>query len=145
MTTTRTAACERVLGRLERLLDGELASLEAARDEGHLEACGACRAERDRQARVLDLLREPRTDLEFALEGLGARLADARPPRRALRLLRGSVPQAVLTAAAGLLALVAIELFDVGGEIELRRPEVSGVEQVSSVWFQKLESLLGAE
>ena len=50
-------ACQRVQDRLERLMDGGLEPLEAARDEGHLEACAACAAERESWEGFLGLLR----------------------------------------------------------------------------------------
>lgn len=119
MRTPTEDACRRVQGRLEELLDGALPPLEAARDEGHLEVCAACGAERALLEGVCGLVAEagrPAADeLERARAGLSGALAAAaaaraRPGRRALRLTRGRGVQAALTAAAGLLALLAIEL-----------------------------------
>lgn len=120
-------ACARVRERLPSLLDGTLGALERARDEGHLEACAGCSAER---ARVADLLEdlaslarstpgptggptgEPTGEpaLAAALAALGPRLA-ARPLPRASRLratpLSLALP-ALGSAAAAVLALVLL-------------------------------------
>ncbi len=135
--------CSRVQARLERLLDGELSRVEAARDEGHLEACAACRAEREREEHLLALLREPAEDLTFALEGLDSRLDQARAPRRAFVLLRGLGVQAALTAAAGLLALFLLE--GVVGEVELGRPHIGSMDRIGAAWVEGLEAVLGVE
>ena len=103
-------ACTRVRGRLEVLLDGGLTAVEAARDEGHLEACEACAAARDDWRAVLGDLREGLAgapDLDFALDGLDARLAAARSPKRA-RPGRDTLLAGLVAAAAAVLVLVAL-------------------------------------
>ena len=111
-----SAACERVRGRLDELLDGSLPPLEAARDEGHLEVCAACAAEREAKARVVDELRAllgaPPSDA-WRNEGLAARLAAAQAPtpawhERVLGPVGDRAGGPVLAAAAAVLALVAI-------------------------------------
>ena len=109
MTTTK--GCERVQGRLERLLDEGLTSIEAARDRGHLEVCARCQAE---EALWKGLLEGARTVLapdpeELAREiaALLPRLEPAAPSRlRALLARPGFAPLA--TAAAALLLLTAL-------------------------------------
>lgn len=105
------AGCARVQGRMEELLDGGLDPLAAARDEGHLEACGGCARERAAWLSLLDAARaagrpDP-AELASALKGLEARLASAGRPRkpRARRLQLVSLA----TAAAALCALLALE------------------------------------
>lgn len=106
------ASCARVRGRLIELVDQDLDPLTAARDEGHLEACLPCRAERDELARVFQLARAldrpaPR-ELELARAALAERWAPPatrRPHPLAQRLL-----QAGAAAAAAVLALAALEL-----------------------------------
>jgi len=123
---TPRAACERVQARLCVLLDGELAPLEAARDEGHLEACASCAAERAAWERTLGSARAveaARADdgLAAALLGLDERLARV-PVRRTEGVPDpGPVPSAtaprpralllwpLAAAAAAVVALVALE------------------------------------
>lgn len=110
-----STACRRVQGRLAELLDGGLDALESARDQGHLEACAACGAEREvwREllAGVQGASRAPAAEVSWALEGLeprlGAALAVGR--RRRFRLLAGRGLVAVGTAAAAVLGLLALE------------------------------------
>ena len=115
----RTAACARVVERLDALLDGALAPLEAARDEGHLEACAACACERERAGRVRAAgaaALAPEAELARARAGLAARIGAARAPRRrpALVLLSGGFGRAALGAAAALAAFVGVAALGVG-------------------------------
>ena len=110
--------CDRVRGRLERLVDGDLAPLDAARDHGHLEACGACAREFEALRKLLGSIRAlhavPAEELRFAGEGLAERLGGVAPGRPRFRLLRGRVARAAATAAAGFLALFALQLCGAG-------------------------------
>ncbi len=110
--------CERVRGRLDRLLDGGLTELEAALDRGHLEACAGCRRERERWRDVHAAVRdaaavdavERSPELAFALEGLDARLdaAAAGARRRRFRRVAGGALASFGTAAAALVLLVGL-------------------------------------
>jgi len=145
------AACARVRGRLLELLDDALDALAAARDEGHLEACPSCAAERVRWERVLAAAAGTRpSDLAYAVEGLDRRLAAARSPQRVTRL------ELVRRAARGLAAAAAVaalflglrwaagrapnvdELFrSAGVEVGRRMPSGAG-------WIPSLDGLLPA-
>ena len=143
-------ACERVRGRLERLLDGELSALEAARDEGHLEVCAGCGAERERWQTLLEAVRRDADDLEFALEGLDDRLAAARGPRPALRLLRGGWLPAAAVAAAGVLAMMLLRGTPVAEQSWLAARNVPAKELQEAIftrpaWIDGFERLLGGE
>lgn len=109
-------ACMRVRGRLERLMDGGLEPLATARDEGHIEACAGCAAEREQWEGFLGLLRraerpagtlggELQAVERGVVERLEERVADEVRARR--RALRGSlaVAAAALVCALGLFAL----------------------------------------
>ncbi len=109
--------CARVCQRLIELLDGGLPAGEAARDEGHLEACAACEVERARLEAWLSGLRAAvlpsPSELLSASAGLEARLARVPAPQPALSLRRGgSMPlaasAAVCLAASALLALALL-------------------------------------
>jgi len=148
-TETLARGCERVRARLERYLDGTLSPLERALDQGHLEACAACAAELDRWRSLVDSLAtalRPRGDeLEAALEGVVRRLAEVPAPRFRWRHLvgRGLVP--LVTAAAAVLLLLALQWAGGGlqgmaparsthlvPELDLRLPAWSDV--VGSLW-----------
>ncbi|MEM7310582.1 MAG: zf-HC2 domain-containing protein [Planctomycetota bacterium] len=107
-------ACRRLRGRLALLLDGGLSPVEAARDEGHLEACAGCRAEREAWERTTALAAEAlggaAGELAWALSGLDGRLEDAFAARRRSRLRRlaGGAVASAATAAAALLALFVL-------------------------------------
>ena len=106
MTTSQ--GCERVRGRLERLLDGGLTPIEHARDRGHLEACAACR---DEAAAWEDLLGRTRAALAPDSEELAREVATLRPrlvpaPRSPLRRLLARPAAAPLAAAAAALLLL---------------------------------------
>lgn len=111
-----SSACQRVRGRLDELLDGSLPPLEAARDEGHLEVCAECAAEREHRAALFAELREvigSSPDGAWRNAGLAARLAAAEPPsmpwhERLLGPVGDRSGGPVLAAAAAVLALVAI-------------------------------------
>ena len=145
------AACARVQGRLEELLDGDLPALAAARDEGHLEACPACAKElaawRRLAAAAREAARPDPADLAFALAGLPARLETRLPaPRRARRRPQGLVSLA--TAAAALCALFALERGGVAPppDAELLgrlSPRLAGVERALPDWRGLLEGALG--
>jgi anti-sigma factor RsiW len=125
--------CERVQGRLEELLDGGLAPLEAARDEGHLEVCCACAREAASWRALLSVARRAGrpTDAEVAQALLGMRLPRpelSTPPRGSLRApLAAAFP--LLASAAALVALLALRTAEVPlpgvgalGELALRGP-----------------------
>lgn len=119
MNDTRTRdGCARVRDRIDRYLDGALGPVEAARDQGHLEACAECARERARCEALFAAIRAVSTpgadDLSFARNGLGDRLRAAPSTRPRLRLLRGRVTRAVATAAAAIVALLALELVGSG-------------------------------
>lgn len=128
-----TRGCERVLARLDEYLDHGLPPLEEARDAGHLEVCGTCSAELERRgARLRELraamapdgeeLRALLQDLRSALDSGGAGQA----PRRRGRLLRlrSQAFLPVLTAAAAVLVLVALELTGVAPRLSELSPEL---------------------
>ncbi len=121
------AACARVRGRAIELLDGGLPELEAARDEGHLEACAACRAELDRWEALLEAgrLAGPASaeDLERARAGLDERLARTRPS--ALRALAAAIPPRARHAAAA--AAAALLVLGLLGQSEVLEQPVDGV------------------
>ena len=109
----RTQACERVRGRLDEALDGALAPLAAARDAGHVEACGACAAERERRARLLESARAAllasRGELELASQGLEARIARARAPAMRRLAAWGRPMRAAAIAASAIVALFLLQ------------------------------------
>jgi len=101
---------------LTALLDGALPSARAAEIQGHLDACAACRAERDRLASGIAALRRlppPPDPSPFFAARLEARLArEASAPRRSwLEKLRWKVtaPAAAAAVAAGV-ALFAVRV-----------------------------------
>jgi anti-sigma factor RsiW len=120
------AACARVRGRLDELDDGALAALEAARDEGHLEACAACAAERERRRAEAERWRAALSPApqawEHATAGLAARLATARSPSlpRAPRAWKAALRAASLAAACvlALVGLVELGVVDLARELE---------------------------
>ncbi len=107
-STLQRSACERVQGRLERLMDGGLAALEEARDQGHLEACGACSHEREAWEGFMGLMRQAEAPSgalagEFSLvqRQLAAQLeqrigSEVRARRTARRLSIGAAAAALL-------------------------------------------------
>lgn len=99
--------CARVRGRLEALLDGELAPLEAALDRGHLEACAGCRAEAEAWGALLADLRRtvhaPGAETARVVAAVLARLPDLASPAPAPAARRWPL----VAAAAALLALLA--------------------------------------
>jgi anti-sigma factor RsiW len=109
----RLQACARVREQLDELLERDLTPLEAARDRGHLEACAACAAERDRRegerALLSAALAPDGAVLAQARQGLEARLSQVRPRRSALRLVTSRAATWAGLAAAGLLAVLALE------------------------------------
>jgi anti-sigma factor RsiW len=147
---TDKAACGRVLGRLDELLDGALPALERARDEGHLEACADCWAvcsERsDRQAQLRWALAPTDGELERATAGLEQRLAVARAPATQPQRRVGVLGAAALALTA-LVALAAIEGLcgvDVAGELlEARRAVSSALP--AATWPEDLGRVVGEE
>lgn len=111
-------ACARVRERLDVLLDGGLGAVEAARDRGHMEACEPCAAAcagRERWGESLQAALAPGAEaLDFAREGLAARLGQAPAPRRGgLTLLRGrAVRRAAAAALVAASALACLALLD---------------------------------
>jgi anti-sigma factor RsiW len=98
-----------VADELTALLDGALAPREAARVEAHLAECPACRAERDRLARALALLRElpaspapsPTFEARFYARLAAERSAEESPgvfQRLAWRLVAPALAGAAATA-----------------------------------------------
>ena len=123
--TDTGGACQRVRSRLPELVDGGLAPLEEARDQGHLEACAACAAQaEDWRAFHGDLgtaLGGPSLVPDGLVEALSGRLDDvqiAEPPRPPV-VLRPL--QSVVAAAASLVLLFGLEALgqamDTGGEV----------------------------
>ena len=96
--------------------------VEAARDEGHLEACATCRNELRRWRELLVLIREASAPSALELERVWAELDRSLPdglarrregsgrPWARLRLLRGGAAAALTTAAAAVVALLALQL-----------------------------------
>lgn len=136
----RPPACARVRSRLDELLDRDLPPLEAARDEGHLEACARCAAER--RERELELrawrsaLDAPEPSFARALDGLETRLAGAPGPRASIpdpraaalaagggRAFRGALRAAALAAATLLMlfGLRELGIFDLATELDRGR------------------------
>jgi len=121
VSAATSVACERVRERLARLHDGDLASLEEARDRGHLEACGACQAEEREHLRLLALL--PRA-LTSGVEAEAARLAAelrrslARAPSPRARRL--PAPLVAAAVAAGLLLGLRLWLAPTGAGLPAR-------------------------
>jgi hypothetical protein len=125
-------ACARVAARLPELLDGGLGPLEAARDEGHLEVCAACAAERDawrafgRRARAAEAqaaaqgLERALWGLEERLAGLALPAAPMPPARQRATLARAALPLAAAAAAVG--ALLALQQGGIGLEAPAREP-----------------------
>ncbi len=116
----KAAACARVRERLVELVDGGLGGLEAARDRGHLEACEACQAARQRLEAWLVGVRSAflpaLVEVREASQGLDARLAGGPPPQRTgLALVLGvggrRAAVAVSLAASALIALVLLRGF----------------------------------
>ena len=147
--------CERVRGRLEELVDGGLAPLAEARDEGHLEACSACAAELERVQRLLGglALSDGPTDLDFALAGLDERLDAARGPRpldRVLHVARAGWVPAAAVAAAGLASTLLLQGTDFArsGLVAARLAEDARVEEIIErpAWLDSFDGwVLGAE
>jgi len=110
--------CERVRGRLDRFVDGTLLSLEQALDEGHLEACGACRVELASWQALLGSLTEamrPAADeLERAAAGVARRFESVPTPSFRWRHLPGRVLVPLTTAAAAVFLLLALQWTGVG-------------------------------
>jgi anti-sigma factor RsiW len=144
------AGCARVRARLEELLDGGLDPLAAARDEGHLEACAACAAERAAWLRLWAAAREAArpdpAELDFALRDLPARLAERpvprRPPRRRVELLP------LATAAAARCALLALRQGGLaappGADLLARLPaRPQATAWVVPGWARALDAALG--
>ena len=147
---TESAACGRVRGRLEQLLEGELPSNDEARDQGHLEACADCGAERDHWVSLLDAMRSEADGLDFALEGLDARLSAARKPRPMLRLLReGWLPAAAVAAAGfgGMMLLRGTEYAEQGLLAARHAPgkELQEALVTRPQWMTGIEKLLGED
>lgn len=142
-------ACERVRGRLERLLDGGLPAIETARDRGHLEACAACRDERaDWSAflgRVRVAQRPDAQEVRGARGGVRAILAASADAGRAARRRR----RAVWTATAAAVLAVALVLDLGGGGLQsVGRARLSSLVRPPSwgtpVSVSDLRGLLGA-
>ena len=143
-------ACERVRGRLDRLLDRELSPIEEARDQGHLESCAACAEERERSAAFFEALGAEAAGLDFALEGLQARLAATPGNRLRLRLLRQNWMPAAAVAAAGLLTLAMLRGTDYADQGLLAARNVPGKELREAFsarpdWMIGIERLLGED
>jgi len=144
--------CERVRGRLDRYVDGTLTSLERALDEGHLEACGACRAELGSWQALLGSLTaamQPAADeFEQASRGLARRFESVPTPAFRWRHLPGRVLVPLTTAVAAVLLLLALQWTGVGvdsmtsvpmtelvPDLELRLPAWSNV--IDGVWTRE--------
>ena len=108
--------CERVRGRMERLLDGGLGPVEEARDLGHLEACAGCEAEREGWSSFLAVLRRAEAPAGAAagelrlVQGqltrrLDERIARERSARRTFHRLSLAAAAAALVLTLGLFAL----------------------------------------
>lgn len=144
--------CARVRARVDERLDGGLDALEAARDEGHLEACGGCCAQAEEQQRALEGLRElllpGAAALAGAAQGLDARLRAARAP--AGRVLEGPWQRPLRAAAVAASALLMLGLmerlggFDVAGEVlGARRAAAAALPDAS--WPADLDLFEGDE
>ena len=146
------AACARVRGRLDELDDGALTALEAARDEGHLEACAACAAERERRRaeaeRWLAALSPAPQAFERATAGLAARLATARAPRPVAtpRVWNAALRAATLAAACVLALVGLVELGVVDLARELERGRASARALLSrAAWAIDLDQVFGGD
>lgn len=85
------SACARVRRRIQPLVDGGLSLVEAARDEGHLEACRDCHADLESHRRLLERLRaasRPPSSEVIELERRVLERVSARLPRRTPETLR---------------------------------------------------------
>ena len=103
-----TTGCGRVLGRMDRWIDGDLEALEEVLDRGHIEACFSCAQTLAKRRSAIERMRtaarpDPDELREVVAQTLGA-LKTARPPRARARTW---LP--VATAAAALLLLFALE------------------------------------
>jgi anti-sigma factor RsiW len=99
---------------LTALLDGALDPARRAVVDGHLSACAACRAERDRIARALSAfaaLPPPPPPPPGFEQRFYARLAREAPRRRTLRERLSALPLRWLVPAAGLAAALAVGLW----------------------------------
>lgn len=134
--------CERVRARLELLVDGALAPLAAARDEGHLEACAACRGEKESVERLVALLRAPEPGLDAALAGLAERLSAAPTARRRRRPRPAAAALQGLLAAAACLAALALVPQDGAGIGALARTELGAARRVLASLGSGLEAVL---
>ncbi|HED67054.1 MAG TPA: hypothetical protein ENJ09_16040 [Planctomycetes bacterium] len=117
--------CERVVGRLDRFLDGDLTATEQARDAGHLEVCATCARELEARqkelARVRAALSGRPEEIEIALSlvhaALEERLEERAVPRYRLRIVARRALVPLLTAAAALLVLSLMRWTPFGTDI----------------------------
>lgn len=150
MTTTDDlpVACARVRARLLELALGELDPVESARDEGHLEACGACRRVRDTEIPWWEAARTAHSVDEAtwraALEGLDERLAATRIRSDTTWWVRGAVALAASVATLWLLprllpdAAQVVRPFEAAG----RLPSISATERAAGALHEALPRLL---
>lgn len=113
-------ACARVRARLEERFDGALAPLEAARDEGHLEACADCAAQARALARWLADVRAVLAPAQEVQRDADARVAAALAGEATLTPRRPSRRSAAALLTAAALALLALLPALPGGSATLR-------------------------
>jgi len=103
---TTPGGCARVRDRMPHLVDGTLPALQAARDEGHLEACAGCRGELESLELVLSSIREAYRVPAAELAGLELEILGSLPegPRRRQRVPQATASWGWAAAAAVLLA-----------------------------------------
>jgi len=111
-TMNETKYCERVRERLFLYLDDGLSDLEFALDQGHMECCAGCAAERDALLELMGgvqrCMSTSSAQLQAELLALTPRLAQARPRPTSLRLLSTRATISLITAAAAVLLLMAL-------------------------------------
>jgi anti-sigma factor RsiW len=104
MTVPLDPCCARVRARLPELVDGALAPLAAALDQGHLEACAGCAREEAELLRTLACVRALARSEAHELTPLHAQILARLAPRP--RVLAGE--RSYLLAAAAALILFAL-------------------------------------
>ena len=130
--------CERLLSKLDELIDGTLDEVEATSAESHLESCPSCRSELESVRELLTATRSlPRsTEPEHDLwPGIAEDIEQRRVVRGGFDRPRASSSRSLWLAAAAAVLVTSVTIAYMAG-LERGRPQIAEAPQQYSSYMQ---------